>query len=98
MIKENPLYPQGSSSAAMNVQQTGDYHFRQESTDSGLGMPPFGYSHTHTPENFLSSDIPPLNIAGIDLNFNVPTPMEMDTISVIINYFLLINFNFSQTL
>lgn len=64
------------------MQQTGDYHFRQESSDSGLGMPPFGYSHPHTPENFLSSEFPTLNIAGIDLNIGGVSAMEMDTMEV----------------
>lgn len=82
-----------NSMSVAQQQHLMETHLRQESSDSGVGGlglgggagPGSGYaSQPHTPENFLvgspmRSDLPPaLNIASIDLNFDVP--METDDI------------------
>ncbi|CDW55510.1 WW domain containing protein [Trichuris trichiura] len=58
-----------TESYSMNMVDNTEYHSRQKSCDSGVGMTLSSgcFSQPQTPENFLASDIE-LNISGIDLN------------------------------
>uniref|UniRef100_A0A5S6QVN1 WW domain-containing protein n=1 Tax=Trichuris muris TaxID=70415 RepID=A0A5S6QVN1_TRIMR len=58
-----------TDSYPMNMVDNAEYHSRQKSCDSGVGMTLNSgcFLQPQTPENFLASDIE-LNISGIDLN------------------------------
>ena len=53
-MARDPFLSAGGPGAVRAPPQGVDFHARQESADSGLGMGPSSYSLPHTPEGFLA--------------------------------------------